>query len=113
VISLKTIMVKIEEMETSSVYLSDLKVKNQMKLRENFDFEIDRYGNVMKQITEMKVNEKIKQSRLSLKSNVSESQFSNDDEAVQNEERIKQMQILNFEEELVKERDEDIKEIAK
>ena len=116
VISLKGIMLKIEETETSSVYLSDLKVKNQIKLKENLDFELDRYGNIMKQISEMKMNEKIKQSRLSVSksnNNLSESQLSNDEEGLQNEERIRQMQVVNFEEEILKERDEDIKEIGK
>ncbi len=109
-------MLKIEEINTNSNYLLDLKTKNMSKLKENFEIEIDRYGNVMKKISEMKLNEKLKQSRLSLinsNSNISESQFSNDDENLQNEERIKQMQVMNFEEELVKEREEDVKEIVK
>ena len=116
VIELKQIMIKIEDTETSSVYLSDFKVKNQLKLKENLDSELDRYGNIMKQISEMKMNEKLKQSRLSLSksnNNLSESQLSNDEEGLQNEERIKQMQVVNFEEEILKERDEDIKEIGK
>ena len=115
VIELKQIMIKIEDTETSSVYLSDLKVKNQLKLKENLDSELDRYGNIMKQISDMKMNEKLKQSRLSLSksnNNLSESQLSNDEEGLQNEERIKQMQVVNFEEEILKERDEDIKEIG-
>lgn len=108
---------KIEQTDVKSTYMSDLKAKNLAKLKESFDTEIDKYGNIMKKISEMKLNHKIKQSRLSFKnlsnSNISESQFSNDEENLQNEERIKQMQIINFEEELVKERDEDIKEIVK
>ena len=110
-------MVKIEEIGIiNSSYLSELKERNLLKLKENFDSEIDRYGIVMKKISEMKLNEKIKQSRLSMKnsnSNISDSQFSNDEEALQNEEKIKQLQIINYEEELVKEREEDVKEIVK
>lgn len=116
VLEIKQIMIKIDETETNSVYLSDLKVKNQLKLKENLDLELDRYGNIMKQISEMKMNEKLKQSRLSLSKsnlNLSESQLSNDEEALQTEERIKQMQVVNLEEEILKERDEDIKEIGK
>lgn len=117
VLDLKTIIIKIEETQITSTYLSDLKAKNLAKLKETFGQEIDRYGSVMKKISEMKLNEKIKQSRLSFKnassSNLSESQYSNDEENIQNEEKLKQMQILNFEEELLKERDEDIKEIVK
>lgn len=109
-------MLKIEELDVTSS-LSDFRAKNFSKLKENFNLEIDRYGYVMKQISELKLNEKIKQSRLSIKnfsnSNISESQFSNDEEALQDDEKTKQLQIVNFDEELIKERDEDIKDIVK
>lgn len=113
VIALKEIMRKVQEIETNSVYLSDFKAKNELKMKENFELEIDRYGAVMKKISEMRITERIKQSRLSLHHNVSESQLSNDEEGLQSEENLQQMQVVNFEEDLLKERDEDIKGITK